>query len=179
MEQLLIKHTLLEVVLGDITIQDTEALVNAANIHLAPGSGVAGAIHRAAGPDLWEECRQLGGCQTGEAKITSGHNLNAKFIIHSVGPVYSGSPQDGEKLRACYLNSLKLADEHGITRISFPAISTGAFGYPVEQATIISLNAVKDYIMQGTNLTLIRFVLFTRSIFEIYRKQLHNLGFFE
>jgi O-acetyl-ADP-ribose deacetylase (regulator of RNase III) len=179
MERLQIEHTLLEIVLGDITVQTTEAVVNAANKQLAPGGGVAGAIHRAAGPGLWAECQLLGGCQTGEAKLTSGHNLKASFIIHTVGPVFTGSPDDPEKLRTCYHNCLNLADNHGIRSICFPAISTGAFGYPVMQAASISLRTVKDYILGGTNITLVRFALFTWSTFEIYRSQLHSLAFSE
>jgi O-acetyl-ADP-ribose deacetylase (regulator of RNase III) len=127
-ETLVIGQTTLEVVRGDITKQDTEAIVNAANKQLAPGGGVAGAIHRAAGRGLWEECKKLSGCNTGEAKLTSEYNLKAKYILHTVGPVYNGIPQDAEGLRTCYINSLRLADENGITSISFPAISTGAFG---------------------------------------------------
>jgi O-acetyl-ADP-ribose deacetylase (regulator of RNase III) len=143
MERLVIKHTLLEVVIGDITEQTTEVVVNAANKYLAPGGGVAGAIHRAVGPGLWAECQLLGGCQTGKAKLTSGHNLNAKFIIHTVGPMYTGSPDDSEKLRSCYRISLNLADRREIKSIAFPAINTGAFGYPIEHAARISLSTVK------------------------------------
>ncbi|MGQ9788515.1 MAG: O-acetyl-ADP-ribose deacetylase [Candidatus Hadarchaeaceae archaeon] len=170
-----IDQCILELVKGDITQQETEAIVNAANRKLAPGGGVAGAIHRAAGPGLWEECKRLGGCKTGEAKITSGHGLRAKYVIHTVGPVYSGSPRDPEDLRACYLNSLKLADQRGITSISFPAISTGAFGYPIENAAQVSLSAVRDYIRGGTGLKLIRFVLYSESDYHVYRRVLESM----
>lgn len=122
----------LELVEGDITTQDTEAVVNAANKRLAPGGGVAGAIHRAAGPELWEKCIKLGGCETGEAKITDDYELPASYIIHTVGPVYSGSSEDPKLLALCYRNSLKLAEENDIKSISIPALSTEAFGYPIE-----------------------------------------------
>ena len=165
----------LELAKGDITQQDTEAIVNAANKRLAPGGGVAGAIHRAAGPGLWEECKQLGGCETGEAKLTSGHKLKAKYVIHTVGPVYSGSPQDPKDLRACYLNSLKLADEHGIASLSFPAISTGAFGYPIEDAAKVSLSAVMDYLRGETRLKLVRLVLYSELDYQTYRRVFESL----
>lgn len=175
MERMVLGQTVLELVKGDITQQNTEAIVNAANARLAPGGGVAGAIHRAAGPGLWEECRKLGGCRTGEAKLTSRYNLEARFVIHTVGPVYSGSIQDSEDLRACYLNSLRLADEERITSISFPVISAGAFGYPIEEAARISLSAVRDYIMKETRIKLVRFVLFAQSEYDVYREALKLL----
>ncbi|HHO76111.1 MAG TPA: RNase III inhibitor, partial [Deltaproteobacteria bacterium] len=113
----------LQFVTGDITAQDTDAVVNAANSRLAPGGGVAGAIHHAAGPGLWEECAKLQGCETGEAKITRGYNLPNKFVVHTVGPVYSGAPDDPKLLRLCYINSLKVADDNHVKSISFPALS--------------------------------------------------------
>ena len=175
MEKRVIGQTQLELVRGDITKQDTEAIVNAANRRLAPGGGVAGAIHRAAGPGLWEECKRLGGCETGEAKLTSGHNLKAKYVIHTVGPVYSGKAEDSEDLKACYVNSLKLADENGIESVSFPAISTGAFGYPLNEAAVISLSAVREYLSEATNLKLLRFVLFSQSTYDVYKEALVSL----
>ena len=175
MEKLVIGRTTLELVMGDITKQDTEAIVNAANKQLAPGGGVAGAIHRAAGSELWEECKKLGGCKTGEAKLTSGHKLRAKYIIHTVGPVYTGSPKDSEDLRACYCNSLRLAEENGITSVSFPAISTGAFGYPIEEAAEISLSTVKNYLEGETSLKLVRFVLYSQSDYDAYREALKRI----
>ena len=175
MENRVIGQTQFELVRGDITKQDTEAIVNAANKRLAPGGGVAGAIHRAAGPGLWEECEKVGGCETGEAKLTSGHNLKAKYVIHTVGPVYSGSQQDPEDLKACYVNSLKLADENDIESISFPAISTGAFGYPLNEAAVISLSAVKEYLNEPTKLKLVRFVLFSQSTYDMYKEVLTSL----
>lgn len=172
---MIVGDTVLELVKGDITEQNTEAIVNAANKQLAPGGGVAGAIHRAAGPGLWEECKNLGGCRTGEAKLTRGYNLKAKYVIHTVGPVYSGSPQDKEDLRACYKNSLKLADENKIKSVSFPAISTGAFGYPVKEATEISLSTVKDYLEKGTCLKMVCFVLYSESTYDKYLEALKSL----
>ncbi len=166
---------ILELVKGDITQQDTEAIVNAANKRLAPGGGVAGAIHRAAGPALWEECKRLGGCETGEAKLTSGYKLKAKYVIHTVGPVYSGGPRDPEDLRACYLNSLKLADKQEIASVSFPAISTGTFGYPIEEAAEVSLSVAMDYLQRRTKLKLVRFVLYSEPDYQAYRRVLESL----
>ena len=136
---------------------------------------MAGAIHRAAGPRLWEECKRLGGCETGEAKLTSGYRLKAKYVVHTVGPVYSGSPRDPEDLKACYTNSLKVADKKGITSIAFPAISTGAFGYPMEDAARVSLRAVMDYLRKAAVLKLVRFVLYSRSDYEVFKKVLESL----
>jgi O-acetyl-ADP-ribose deacetylase (regulator of RNase III) len=175
LERRVVGGTLLELVRGDITSQDTDAIVNAANAQLAPGGGVAGAIYRAAGPGLWAECQALGGCHTGEAKLTSGHALQAKAIIHTVGPVYSGTPQDAEALRACYRNSLRLADENGIRSLSFPAISTGAFGYPLAAAAQIAVKAVLTYLQEATRLTLVRFVLYSPAAYDVFRDVLTSL----
>jgi O-acetyl-ADP-ribose deacetylase (regulator of RNase III) len=169
MEQQVIGQTTLELVQGDITLQETDAIVNAANTQLAPGGGVAGAIHRAAGPALWQECRRLGGCETGDAKLTSGYKLQARYVIHTVGPIYSGDPHDAEALQACYQNSLALADIHGLTSVAFPAISAGAFGYPVHIAAEISLTTVKAYLEQETGIQLVRFVLYSHTVYKAYR----------
>ena len=139
------KEQRLQVICGDITKQQADAIVNAANCSLLGGGGVDGAIHRAAGPKLLEECRTLHGCRTGEAKIAKGYNLKARYVIHTVGPVYSGSPKDAELLRNCYWNSLELACENEIHSIAFPAISTGVYGYPLEDAAKIAWKTVADW----------------------------------
>ncbi|OYD17239.1 O-acetyl-ADP-ribose deacetylase [candidate division WOR-3 bacterium JGI_Cruoil_03_44_89] len=158
----------IEIVLGDIAEQDTDAVINAANKALAPGGGVAGAIHRRAGPELWHECRSLGGCETGEAKITSGYNLPARYVIHTVGPVYCGLANDPKLLAMCYKNSIKLAHEKGLESISFPSISTGAFGYPVEEAAEVAVRAVKEALKQYP-VKLVRFVLYDKRTYEAYK----------
>ena len=138
---------LIEVVEGDITALPVDAIVNAANSRLLGGGGVDGAIHRAAGPELLEECRGLGGCPTGEARITRGYRLPARHVIHTVGPVWQGGQRgEAELLAACYRNSLALALEHGIHSIAFPAISCGAYGYPVEEAARIAVREVREFL---------------------------------
>ena len=136
----------IQVVQGDITKLDCDGIVNAANRSLLGGGGVDGAIHRAAGPELLAECRTLHGCRTGEAKITKGYRLKAKYIIHTVGPIYSGTAEDAAQLTDCYRNSLELAKSYDVHSIDFPAISTGVYGYPLEDATEIAVKTVAQWL---------------------------------
>lgn len=170
-----VNDSILELLQGDITKQDTDAIVNAANKELAPGGGVAGAIHRAAGSQLWEECKKLGGCETGEAKISKGYELLADYVIHTVGPVYSGSEEDPKLLASSYENSLRVAEENGVESISFPALSTGAFGYPTREAAPIALKTIINYLEKGSEIELVRLVLYTEKDLEVHEEALKEL----
>ena len=162
----------IEIVEGDITKQAVDAIVNAANTTLLGGGGVDGAIHRAAGPELLAECRLLGGCPTGEARITKGYRLSAKWVIHSVGPVWGGGDRgEDDLLASCYRNSLTLAARNGIASIAFPAISTGVYGFPKERAARI---AWRECAAHDGPIELIRFVCFGRADAEIYRQTLSS-----
>jgi len=168
-----IKAPRLELVLGDITAEDVDAIVNAANHTLLGGGGVDGAIHRAAGPELVEYCRTLGGCETGEAKITPGFNLTARWVIHTVGPVWHGGGHgEPELLASCYRESLARADEADAETVAFPAISTGVFGYPIEAAAAIAIETVRS---TATNVAEIRFVAFNQETVDAYQSIL-DLG---
>ena len=160
---------------GDITLLNVDAIVNAANRTLLGGGGVDGAIHRAAGPELLEACRQLKGCDTGSAKITPGFQLPASYVIHTVGPVWQGGKnREDELLRSCYLQSLELAIEHKIKSIAFPNISTGVYGFPKERAANIALTSVKEFLeKKGTPLEVI-FVLFDSENESLYKSLLEN-----
>ena len=156
---------------GDITKLQVDAIVNAANSSLLGGGGVDGAIHRAAGPELLAECRTLGGCRTGEAKITKGYNLPAKHVIHTVGPIYSGSASDPVDLKNCYYNSLELAKENAIHSIAFPGISTGVYGYPKEEAAEIALKTINDWIKTNGDYDMdVTIVNFSEQDYMIYQK---------
>ena len=158
---------------GDITTFQVDAIVNAANSSLLGGGGVDGAIHRAAGPDLLKECRTLNGCPTGHAKITKGYNLPAKFVIHTVGPVWHGGNNNEDELLAdCYKNSLKLAEENNIKTIAFPSISTGVYSFPFERACKIAIKTVKEFLENNTSIERVIFVCFSEGDFEVYKKYL-------
>ncbi|HEV2751225.1 MAG TPA: O-acetyl-ADP-ribose deacetylase [Gemmatimonadales bacterium] len=162
-----------EAVQGDITRQRVDAIVNAANSTLLGGGGVDGAIHRAAGPELVAECRMLGGCPTGEARITRGYRLAAAHVIHTAGPIWGGGGRgEAELLRRCYVNSVRLAADHGVRSIAFPAISTGAYGYPIEQAAAIAVAATRDALQTAASVELVRFVCFSASDLAVYRRLL-------
>ena len=169
------KSEIIKILKGDITRLNVDAIVNAANTSLLGGGGVDGAIHRAAGPELLEECKTLNGCNTGEAKITKGYNLPAKYVIHTVGPIWSGGKNKEEKLLAnCYRNSLKLAVENGINSIAFPAISTGVYHFPLEKATKIALEETKKFLKDNKKITTVIFVAFDEKTFNVYSQMLNS-----
>lgn len=161
----------IKVVLGDITQIEIQAIVNAANHSLLGGGGVDGAIHRVAGPKLLEACRVLNGCETGEAKITEGFNLKAKYVIHTVGPIWQGGDhQEREKLAQCYENSLKLACENQISHIAFPSISTGAYGFPLKEACEIAFHVVYVFLKTHPEMEEVQFVCFDEEAFNHYQR---------
>lgn len=164
------KHNV-SIELSDITTLACDCIVNAANCTLLGGGGVDGAIHRAAGPQLLEECRSLRGCETGKAKITKGYQLPASYVIHTVGPVYSGSEWDARLLADCYWNSLELAKDHSIHSIAFPAISTGVYGYPLKSAAEIAVHTVRKWLLEhpGYDMNVI-FSCYSQNALDIYRE---------
>ena len=162
----------LNLVRGDITKLDVDAIVNAANTTLLGGGGVDGAIHRAAGPELLAECETIGGCPTGEARITRGYRLPAPHAIHTVGPVYRGSEKDPKLLAACYRNSLQLAASHQCRSIAFPAISCGVYGYPIEKACRIAVDTTCEFLASPGGIHQILFVLFSPGHEKVYRDYL-------
>ncbi|WP_373057337.1 macro domain-containing protein [Zunongwangia sp. H14] len=166
----------IEAVKGGITQQpDVEAIVNAANAELTTGGGVAGAIHHAAGPDLYKECQDFAPIRPGEAVITGAHKLPNKYVIHCLGPVYERKKNHEELLANCYKNALKLAEENTITSIAFPAISTGVFGYPMEEAAEVAVRTILGELPRLKQVEKIKFVLFTQADLEIYQKKLEEL----
>ena len=175
--QIKINKAIIELVQGDITQQETDAIVNAANPSLLGGGGVDGAIHRAAGPELLAECRTLGGCETGDAKITKGYKLKAKHVIHTVGPIYR---REGTRapaiLASAYRRSLEVANENGLKSIAFPSISTGAYGYPLKEAAPIALKTVADFLKKHPTLDLVRFMLFDQNTLKAYEEAIKKLS---
>lgn len=166
----------IEIHKGDITKLKVDAIVNAANTSLLGGGGVDGAIHRAAGPELLDFNRKLGGCKTGEAKISPGFNLPAKYIIHTVGPVWNGGKNNEDILIAsCYQNSLKLAVENGVKTIAFPAISTGVYHFPLERATKIAITAVGRFLEKNESIKKVFFVCFDEETYSIYMKTVNDI----
>ena len=160
-----------EMVQADITTLEVDAIVNAANSSLLGGGGVDGAIHRAAGPELLEECRTLGGAQTGQAKITRGHRLKAGYVIHAVGPVWHGGDRgEPELLANCYERSLELATEHNLSSIVFPSISTGVYGYPIDKAAKVAQTAVRSWLQQKHQPERVIFCCFSQSDLEVYEQ---------
>lgn len=177
MRTLQVNQALVELQLGDITAATTDAIVNAANESLTPGGGVSGAIHRAGGPDIWRECRKVAPCPTGQARATTAGRLAARYVVHAVGPIWRGGGFDEATLLAsAYRASLDLANELGLSSISFPSISTGIFGYPLDQAARIALRAVRDRLAQGGSVRRVVFVLFDERTLAAYERAIGDLG---
>jgi O-acetyl-ADP-ribose deacetylase len=174
--KLRINYSILQLVLGDITHETTDAIVNAANSRLAGGGGVDGAIHAAGGSEIMKQCRAIGKCPTGHAVITTAGNLACRYIIHTVGPIYKdGMHNEAALLKSAYLESLKLASLHKLKSISFSAISAGVYGYPLKQAADIALSTVIDYLKKHNDISVVRFVLFHSSIYDVFAQELEKL----
>ena len=171
-----INETLIVLACGDITEESTDAIVNAANERLAGGAGVDGAIHNAGGPAIMKECRKIGGCPTGQAVITTGGNLKAKYVIHTVGPIYRGGTRNEAKLlQSAYRESLKLAVQNNLQSISFPAISAGVYGYPIDEAAHLALKTCIEFSRENTGIKLIRHILFAQRTYEIFSGEFTKL----
>lgn len=172
-----INNSTLKLIQGDITKQSTEAIVNAANTTLLGGGGVDGAIHRAGGPAILEECKKIGGCPTGEAVITTAGKMKAKYVIHTVGPIWGGGKRNEDNLlTSCYKRSLEVAEENKVKSISFPSISTGVYRFPVERASLIALKTVISYLRGDTNIQEVVFVLFDSNTLDAYKRSLGRLS---
>ena len=167
--------TMFEIVRGDITQETTDAIVNAANARLAGGGGVDGAIHRAGGPGIMAECRKIGRCPTGFAVVTTAGKLKTKWVIHTVGPIYSGLPDDPKQLASAYRSSLQRAAEKKVESIAFPSISTGAYGYPIDKACPIALTTCIDFVRQNSTIKLVRFILFSDADYAMYVNTLNRM----
>lgn len=166
----------IEIILGDITKQTADAIVNAANCSLLGGGGVDGAIHRAAGPELLAECRTLNGCETGKAKITRGYRLPAKYVIHTPGPIWhGGGSNEAELLAGCYRSSLELASAHGCKTVDFPSISTGVYRFPLDKAAAIAIGTIKDWLSAHPELERVRMVCFDERTLKVYQAALDSL----
>jgi O-acetyl-ADP-ribose deacetylase (regulator of RNase III) len=163
-----------DIMQADITRVTADAIVNAANSSLLGGGGVDGAIHRAAGPELLAECKTIGGCPAGEARITNGYRLPARYVIHTVGPIYSGAPTDPQVLQNCYKNCLTLAVKHQVSVIAFPAISCGVYGYPIAEAAEIALKTAYAFLQHHRTIEKVRFVLFSKGDRDEYLRQLNG-----
>jgi O-acetyl-ADP-ribose deacetylase (regulator of RNase III) len=172
-----VNDTTVSLVKGDITREQTDAIVNAANSRLRGGGGVDGAIHRAGGPEIMDECRKIGGCPTGSAVITTGGRLKASHVIHAVGPIFKdGKHGEAEALAGAYKRSLELAVENRLRTVAFPSISTGAYGYPIKEAAEVALRTVADFVRNRKELELVRFVLFSEGDFICYRETLERIS---
>ncbi len=175
-KSVVVNQTRIELLLGDITREATDAIVNAANSSLLGGGGVDGAIHRAAGPELLEETRAMGGCETGNAKISGGYRLRARHVIHTVGPIYrANDPDVAKSLASAFRRSLEVAQENGLKSVAFPAISTGVYGYPLEEAADVALRAVIAFVQRHSDIALIRFVLFSDAALDAFSNALNKL----
>ena len=168
-----IGETTVSIKIGDITKESVDAIVNAANSGLRGGGGVDGAIHRAGGPKIMEACRKIGGCPPGQAVLTTGGNLSARYVIHTVGPIYRGGQRgEEETLRNAYVNSLSLASQNSIRSLAFPSISTGVYGYPIEKAAQVVLKTCLSYLEEHQDFERVHFVLFSQNDYDVYMKTL-------